>query len=156
MLGLVVGVLLMSAAPVVYARTIEAKQNEDRWRPVIARAEQAHGVPSGLLHRLLYQESRFRSDIINGETTSSAGAEGIAQFMPATAAGLGVDPLDPEQAIAGAARYLRDLYRQFGSWRLALAAYNAGPGNVKKYGGVPPFPETQNYVAQITADVAVA
>ena len=70
----------------------------------------------------------------------------VAQLMPQTARLLGVDPLDPYQNLDGGARYLAQQYRDFGSWRLALAAYNAGPQAVRKYGGVPPYAETRNYV----------
>jgi soluble lytic murein transglycosylase-like protein len=73
------------------------------------------------------------------------------QFMPATARGLGVQPLDPASAVDGAARYLKDLIGRFGSTSLGLAAYNAGPGNVSRHGGIPPFPETQNYVRNVLA-----
>lgn len=69
--------------------------------------------------------------------------------MPATARALGVDPAVPQQNLEGGARYLARQYRKFGSWRLALAAYNAGPEAVRKYGGVPPYRETQNYVKKI-------
>lgn len=139
-----------------YAQTAEARQNEERWAPVIDAAERRHGLPPGLLRRLLYQESRFRTDIITGTLRSPAGAVGIAQFMPATAARFGVDPLDPVGAIDGAARYLKTLHAEFHDWRLAVAAYNAGEGNVRKYRGVPPFAETQRYVAEIGADVKLA
>jgi len=71
------------------------------------------------------------------------------QFMPATAQGLGVNPMDPASAINGAAQYLSRLTQQFGSTSLALAAYNAGPGTVSSYGGIPPYPETQNYVRSV-------
>lgn len=119
----------------------------------IAQAEQANGIPTNLLARLLHQESRFREDIITGTTRSSVGAVGIAQFMPATAKDVGVDPLDPASAIAGAGRYLAGLYRQLGTWDKALAAYNWGAGNVKRKGLANAPLETRNYVAQITADV---
>jgi soluble lytic murein transglycosylase-like protein len=90
------------------------------------------------------QESGF-----NASAVSPAGAQGLMQFMPATAAGLGVNPLDPGSAIDGAARYLSSLKKQFGSTDLALAAYNAGPGTVSRYGGIPPYAETQKYVRAV-------
>jgi soluble lytic murein transglycosylase-like protein len=80
---------------------------------------------------------------------SNAGAIGIAQFLPSTAAGYGFDPRDPEASINGQAHMMRDLLRQFGSVPLALAAYNAGPANVARCGCIPPFPETRAYVAEI-------
>jgi soluble lytic murein transglycosylase-like protein len=91
------------------------------------------------------QESGFNSSAV-----SPAGAQGLMQFMPATAAGLGVNAMDPASAIDGAARYLSSLTKQFGSTQLALAAYNAGPGTVSRYGGIPPYAETQNYVSAVT------
>lgn len=122
----------------------------------ISSVEAAQGIPTDLLGRLLYQESAFRPEIINGSVRSSVGAIGIAQFMPATAADLGIDPTDPVQSIAAAGRYLRSLYNQTGDWQLALAAYNWGIGNVLRKGIAAAPTETQNYVAQITADVPVA
>ena len=120
----------------------------------IAAAEQAHGLPQGLLVRQLYQESRFRPDIITGATKSPVGALGIAQFMPGTAHDLGVDPLNPADAIDGAARYMKGLFASLGSWPEALAAYNWGIGNVRRKGIDAAPLETQNYVDQIVADVA--
>jgi peptidoglycan DL-endopeptidase CwlO len=111
---------------------------------LFVRAGNRHGVDPSLLAAVASQESGFNSGAV-----SPAGAQGLMQFMPATARGLGVNPLDPASAVDGAARYLGDLTRQFGSTSLALAAYNAGPGNVQKYGGIPPFPETQNYVRAV-------
>ncbi len=107
-------------------------------------AARRHGVPEDLFLRLVHQESRF-----NPKARSHKGAIGLAQLMPFTAAKLGVDPHDPYQNLDGGARYLAEQYREFRNWRLALAAYNAGPGAVKKYGGVPPFNETRNYVRVI-------
>jgi soluble lytic murein transglycosylase-like protein len=104
-------------------------------------AARKHGVPEDLFLRLVNQESRF-----NPKARSHKGAIGLAQLMPGTAKDLGVDPHDPQQNLEGGARYLKTQYRKFGSWRLALAAYNAGPGAVQKHGGVPPFRETRNYV----------
>lgn len=100
-----------------------------------------HGVPEDLFLRLVQQESGW-----NPQARSHKGAHGLAQLMPGTAAKLGVDPRDPIQNLDGGARYLRMMYNTFGSWQLALAAYNAGPGAVTKYGGVPPYRETRNYV----------
>jgi soluble lytic murein transglycosylase-like protein len=115
--------------------------------PYLALARAAareHGVPEELFLRLVNQESRF-----NPRAKSHKGAIGLAQLMPGTAELLGVDPHDPVQNLEGGARYLKMMYRKFGSWRLALAAYNAGPGAVQKHNGVPPFRETRNYVKKI-------
>jgi peptidoglycan DL-endopeptidase CwlO len=111
---------------------------------LFTRAASRHGIDASLLAAVASKESNFDSRAV-----SPAGAQGLMQFMPATAAGLGVNPLDPASAIDGAARYLSGLTRQFGSTDLALAAYNAGPGTVRKYGGIPPYPETQNYVRSV-------
>ena len=115
--------------------------------PYLAMAKQAarrHGIPESLFLRLVKQESGWRADAV-----SHKGAIGLAQLMPETARLLGVNPRDPQQNLDGGARYLAAQYREFGSWRLALAAYNAGPGAVEKHGGVPPFRETRNYVRVI-------
>lgn len=111
---------------------------------LFSRAAGRYGVDASLLAAVASQESNF-----NAQAVSPAGALGLMQFMPATAAGLGVNPLDPSSAIDGAARYLSNLTRQFGSTDLALAAYNAGPGTVSRYGGIPPYTETQNYVRAV-------
>lgn len=129
----------------------------EKYRAAIYAAEDRYGIPRLLLARLLYQECRFRDDIITGRVRSSAGALGIAQFMPATAADLGIDPLDVTQSIDAAGRYLKQLYQRFSSWRLALAAYNWGQGNVSRRPDATAWPvETQNYVSQISGDVNVA
>jgi len=107
-------------------------------------AARRHGVPENLFLRLVHQESGW-----NPRAKSHKGALGLAQLMPATARRLRVDPLDPRQNLEGGARYLRMQYESFGSWRLALAAYNAGPEAVRKFGGVPPYRETRNYVRRI-------
>lgn len=104
-------------------------------------AAQRHNVPEDLFLKLVQQESGF-----NAKAVSPKGALGLAQLMPATAKVLGVDPHDPYENLDGGARYLAEQYRAFGSWRLALAAYNAGPAAVQKYGDIPPYKETQNYV----------
>lgn len=130
----------------------------------IHAAEDRNGMPRDLLTRLLYQETRFRPEIIDGTVRSSVGAAGLGQFMPATAARFGINPLDPFQAIDGAARYLAELARMFGGdWGAAVASYNWGEGNWRAYlqtgkgarGQARPQ-ENIDYVAQITADVPIA
>jgi soluble lytic murein transglycosylase-like protein len=117
----------------------------------ITAAARRNGVDPALLAGLIKQESGF-----NPNAVSPAGARGLTQLMPGTAAGLGVgDPLDPAQAIEGGARYLAGQLRRFGGdTARALAAYNAGPGAVQRYGGVPPYAETQNYVRRVQAYAA--
>lgn len=115
--------------------------------PYLAVAKDAarrHGVPEDLFLRLVQQESGW-----NPTARSHKGAYGLAQLMPGTARLLGVDSKDPYENLDGGARYLKQQYDTFGSWRLALAAYNAGPGAVKKHNGVPPYRETRNYVRVI-------
>jgi peptidoglycan DL-endopeptidase CwlO len=114
------------------------------------RAADRYGVDATLLAAVAKQESGY-----NPRAVSSAGAQGLMQLMPGTAAGLGVgNSFDPAQAVDGAARLLRDLLREFDRVDLALAAYNAGPGAVHRYGGVPPYPETRNYVTSVLAHQA--
>jgi soluble lytic murein transglycosylase-like protein len=114
--------------------------------PQVQEAAARHGVDPALIEAVIQQESGW-----NPQATSTSGAAGLMQLMPATAQGLGVsDPYDPAQSIDAGARYLRgQLDRYHGDVRLALAAYNAGPGAVAQYGGVPPYPETQRYVAAV-------
>jgi cell wall-associated NlpC family hydrolase len=111
-----------------------------------AAAEATYHLPSGLLAAVCQQESGG-----NPNAVSPAGAQGLMQLMPATAAGMGVNALDPSQAITAAAKILHGNLTEFGSVPLALAAYNAGGGAVRQYGGIPPYTETQNYVRSITA-----
>ena len=116
-----------------------------RFRPLISRASQRWGVGAGLLAAQLAVESNF-----NPLARSPAGAQGIAQFMPGTAAAYGLDdPFDAAGAIDAQAHLMHDLLRQFGAVPLALAAYNAGPGAVQRCGCIPPYPETKGYVARI-------
>jgi Transglycosylase SLT domain/D-alanyl-D-alanine carboxypeptidase/Putative Flp pilus-assembly TadE/G-like len=116
-----------------------------RYAPIIARAAQHWGVSAQLLAAQLYAESNF-----NPFAVSPAGAQGIAQFMPGTAAGLGLrNPFDAAASIDAQAHLMHDLLSRFASVPLALAAYNAGPGAVARCGCVPPFAETQAYVAKI-------
>ncbi|MHB8240723.1 MAG: lytic transglycosylase domain-containing protein [Solirubrobacteraceae bacterium] len=113
---------------------------------LIEAAAQRYGVDPAVLHGLIQQESGF-----DPTAQSSAGASGLTQLMPGTASSLGVaNPLDPTESIEGGARYLSQLMGQFaGNTTDALAAYNAGPGAVTQYGGVPPYAETQSYVSKV-------
>ncbi len=111
------------------------QQNADIWQ-----------VDPALIKSVIANESSF-----NANATSPVGAQGLMQLMPETAASLGVkNPYDPAQNVAGGTRYLRGLLDRFkGDTRLAVAAYNAGPNAVEKYGDVPPYAETQNYVKNV-------
>lgn len=111
---------------------------------VAKAAARKHGVPEDLFLRLVQQESGW-----NPVAVSHKGATGLAQLMPGTAEVLGVDINDPAANLDGGARYLRMMYDKFGSWKLALAAYNAGPGAVEQHDGIPPYAETENYVKAI-------
>ena len=113
---------------------------------LFARASQQYGVPASLLAAVAHQESGF-----NAGAVSPAGARGLMQLMPATAKGLGVDPMNPTEAVDGAARMLKSLISEFGRVDYALAAYNAGPGAVHRYHGIPPYAETRRYVPAVLA-----
>lgn len=117
-----------------------------RYGPMIQAAAARHGIDPQVFTNLVRQESGFDPD-----AGSPAGARGLCQLMPGTARTLGVsDPRDPAQALEGGAKYLREQLDHFGGdYTKALAAYNAGPGAVQRYGGVPPYAETQNYVRTI-------
>lgn len=124
--------------------------------PLINAASQKWGVPAALLTAQLHQESDF-----DPNARSPVGALGIAQFMPATAAQFGIDPLDPAQAINAQAQYMAELYHEFGSWPLALVAYNWGPGHVSRllnqtsnwFAALPA--ETSQYVTNITSAAGI-
>ena len=112
---------------------------------------QSQNVDPALIKAIIANESGF-----NANATSKVGAQGLMQLMPGTAAGLGVtDAYDPAQNVAGGTKYIKGLLDHFnGDVRLAVAAYNAGPGAVEKYGGVPPYAETQNYVQNVLSSYA--
>ena len=136
--------LLPDGTPDITAIPRYTGSYKGKYKPLAEAAARRYGIPRDLFNRLVQQESNW-----NPKARSHAGAIGLAQLMPATARALRVNPRDPKQNLEGGARYLAKQYRKFGSWRLALAAYNAGPGAVEKYNGVPPYKETRNYVKKI-------
>ncbi len=122
----------------------EPGRAELQYRPLFESAGERWNVDPALLAAIAKTESNF-----NPEAVSPVGARGLMQFMPATADEMNVNPSDPASAIDGAARYLRTSLDQFESHELAIASYNAGRGAVSRYGGIPPFNETQNYVQKV-------
>ncbi|MBK7722276.1 MAG: transglycosylase SLT domain-containing protein [Austwickia sp.] len=145
------GTVGTSATAGIGAGTAALAQAPAAHQSLFLNAQAKYGVSAALLAAVAKQESNF-----NERAVSPAGARGLMQIMPGTARELGVDPTNPSQAVDGAARLLRDHLRTFGSTELALAAYNAGPGAVSKYGGVPPYAETQNYVRRIMSSLGVS
>ncbi|MFL6160958.1 MAG: NlpC/P60 family protein [Jatrophihabitantaceae bacterium] len=134
-----------TAGPAGPAGLAGASAGVGRYSSLFAQNELRYQLPTGLLAAVAQTESGG-----NVGAVSPVGAQGLMQLMPGTARGLGVDPWDPAQAVQGAAQLLSGYLTRFGSVPLALAAYNAGPGAVEQYGGVPPYTETQNYVTKIT------
>ena len=128
----------------------------ESYRQHFEQAELENGLPKNILARMAQQESAFRQDIISGETKSHAGAIGLMQIIPRWHPD--VDPYDPVASIYYAGRYMKQNYDRFGDWRLALAAYNYGPGNVSRVkGDVSKMPkETRDYVKEISHDIGLA
>lgn len=140
-------VLISSDRPVPLPRQVSLRNfpSLDLWDPEIAAAAMRTGVPPELLKAVMLAESAM-----NPRALSDKGAMGLMQLMPGTAEALGVDdPWDPAQNIDGGARYIAEQMDRFGDIRSAVAAYHAGPRNVVRYGGIPPFASTQAYVARV-------
>lgn len=139
----------LQPSPIDSAVTMGATQTKasykGKYKDIIQQAAAKYNLPENLISAVIKQESNFNNSVV-----SHAGAAGLMQLMPGTAKYIGVtDRFDPVQNIMGGSKYLRKMLDQFGTMEKALAAYNAGPGNVKKYGGIPPFKETQQYVKKV-------
>lgn len=141
-----VGNEVTTTEPLILER--ETVKSPNSYEQIVQEASQKYGVDAKLINAVIHAESSG-----NPEAVSKSGAKGLMQIMPMNYNHLGItNPFDPRQNIMGGTRMLADLLKRYdGDIPLTLAGYNAGPGNVKKFGGIPPFPETQNYVKKITA-----
>ncbi|MCP5029126.1 MAG: transglycosylase SLT domain-containing protein [Actinomycetia bacterium] len=142
--GISVGSLRPASVSASSIDPLSVRQAAAPFAAFFEAAGREHQIDPALLTAVASVESAFDPAAVSG-----AGAQGLMQFMPATASSFGIDPLDPGQAAGGAARYLRQMLDRFGSLELALAGYNAGPGAVSRAGGVPPYPETRAYVTKV-------
>lgn len=135
----------------VPVRTSTETYTKDELYSFVQDASSAVGISPAFVDAIIRTETNYHYKVDDPKATSPAGAQGIMQFMPATARSVGLDdPYDPRKAIPAGARHLKQLLDRYdGDYELAAAAYNAGPGNVDKYGGIPPFPETQAYVPRV-------
>jgi soluble lytic murein transglycosylase-like protein len=137
--------LTQKAAYALVPRPRATARSPKAYDQLIARAAARHGLPPALIKAVVKAESNFQPHAL-----SHKGAQGLMQLMPGTAEDLGVDdPFRPEENVHGGTRYLRAMYDRFGDWEQALAAYNAGPGAVDRFGGIPPYAETQQYVERV-------
>ncbi len=146
-------------SPITYETSVKAsfksvcKDLEERkniFKPIVEEAAKENNISPKIISAVIEQESGF-----DPNAKSRCGAMGLMQLMPETAKALGVDPSNPEENIKGGSKYLASLLNLYhGNLTLALSAYNSGPNNVNKYGGVPPFKETQNYVKSIMKKIS--
>jgi len=166
------GAVLLSAlggGTVIALQYWQESANAQKWAPFMSAAEAANDLPTNLLARTAWTESEYLQEVIDGTRPSSAGALGILQLMPqyfdTVQRPIPFSDQDTVDQINQAGAQMASLYRQLSPlasssgqnpWGLVLAGYNAGAGNVLKYGGIPPFPVTQAYVANILADVPAA
>jgi soluble lytic murein transglycosylase-like protein len=144
----IAGLVLLTAGLSLSLRALPQDPARKTYDPVVRKVAKLHGIEPELIHAIIQAESNYESTAV-----SPKGARGLMQLMPATARAYGVsDYFDPEQNIEGGTKYLKDLIRLYeGKTSLVLAAYNAGQEAVKKYKGIPPYPETRNYIKRIQA-----